>query len=180
MIGCFCKASNVTGVLNDDLTITAILHQYGALSFWDYATAAPYVEIDMNPKVSGDVDNLCAKDAVYFSMHKFVGGVQTPGVLIAKKALFVKNAPLFGGGGGSVFFVTDEDHKYLKEIELREESGTPAIVESIRAGLVMKLKKSVPAEQILKREHDLMKKAQEKLRHPNFVLLGNGFQVSYF
>ena len=53
MIGCFCKASNVTGLLNDDLQITALLHQYGALSFWDYATAAPYVEIDMNPKVLG-------------------------------------------------------------------------------------------------------------------------------
>ena len=110
-------------------------------------------------------------------MHKFVGGVQTPGILIAKKALFVKNSPQFGGGGGAVFFVTNEDHKYLKEVELREESGTPAIVESIRAGLVMKLKKSVSSEQILKREHDLMKKARLKLRnHPNFILLGNAFQ----
>lgn len=134
-IGCFCAASNITGILNDDLKITAILHNFGALSFWDYATAAPYVDINVNPKVAGDVENLCAKDAVYFSMHKFVGGVQTPGVLIAKKELFKRKTPQFGGGGGSVFFVTEKDHKYLQEIELREESGTPAIVESIRAGL---------------------------------------------
>ena len=39
-------------------------------------------------KVPNDVENLCAKDAVYFSMHKFVGGVQTPGILVAKKELF--------------------------------------------------------------------------------------------
>ena len=88
MIGCFCAASNISGVLNDDINITAILHNHGALSFWDYATAAPYVDINVNPKVPNDVENLCAKDAVYFSMHKFVGGVQTPGILVAKKELF--------------------------------------------------------------------------------------------
>jgi hypothetical protein len=38
-------------VLEDDLSVTALLHQYGALAFWDYATAAPYVNIDVNPKV---------------------------------------------------------------------------------------------------------------------------------
>lgn len=51
LIGSFCAASNITGVLNDDLAITALLHQYGALSFWDYAAAAPYANIDVNPKV---------------------------------------------------------------------------------------------------------------------------------
>ena len=109
-----------------------------------------------------DVENLCAKDAVYFSMHKFVGGVQTPGILVAKKELF-KRPPAYGGGGGSVFFVTDSDHKYLKETELREEAGTPAIVESIRAGLVMKLKKSVQPDEIMKREHELLRRASERL-----------------
>ena len=75
-----------------------------------------------------------------------------------------------------MFFVTENDHKYLKEIELREESGTPAIVESIRAGLVMKLKTTVQAEQILKREHELLDKAAKKLKNnSNFVILGNGF-----
>ena len=50
LIGCFSAASNITGLLNDDIQITAILHSHGALSFWDYATAAPYVEINMNPR----------------------------------------------------------------------------------------------------------------------------------
>ena len=89
LIGCFPAASNITGLLNDDLTITAILHQHGAFAFWDYATAAPHTYIDVNPKVIGDVDGLCKKDAVYFSCHKFLGGVQSPGVLIAKKHLFI-------------------------------------------------------------------------------------------
>ena len=63
LIGCFSAASNITGLLNDDLTITALLHQYGALAFWDYATAAPHTHIDVNPSVLGDVDGLCKKDA---------------------------------------------------------------------------------------------------------------------
>ena len=38
------------------------------------------------------------------------------------------------------FKVTRDSHLYVKDIESREEGGTPAIIESIRAGLVFKLK----------------------------------------
>jgi hypothetical protein len=48
-------------------------------------------------------------------MHKFVGGVQSPGVLVAKKQLF-RNAAPHVQGGGTVFFVTDTDHRYVKEV----------------------------------------------------------------
>ena len=41
---------------------------------------------------------------MYFSTHKFVGGVQAPGILVAKKKLF-RNAYPTTGGGGTVFFV---------------------------------------------------------------------------
>ena len=112
IIGLFSAASNVSGILNDDLALTALMHKYGGLAFWDYATAAPYVNIDMNPNVDGDENGLCAKDAIYFSMHKFVGGPQTPGVLIAKKEMFRNPVP-HSGGGGTVVFVTDKDHFYI-------------------------------------------------------------------
>lgn len=39
MIGCFSAASCITGVLADDVATTLLLHQYGALSVWDYTTA---------------------------------------------------------------------------------------------------------------------------------------------
>lgn len=39
IIGCFSAASNVTGILADDIATTLILHQFGALAFWDYASA---------------------------------------------------------------------------------------------------------------------------------------------
>ena len=77
LIGAFSAASNITGVLTDTDTISVLLHRYGALAFWDYAAAAPYVPIDMNPPDR----ELAYKDAVYFSMHKFVGGPGSPGKL---------------------------------------------------------------------------------------------------
>lgn len=39
LIGCFSAASNITGILADDVATTLLLHQHGALAFWDYATA---------------------------------------------------------------------------------------------------------------------------------------------
>lgn len=39
LVGCFSAASNITGILADDIATTLILHQYGALAFWDYASA---------------------------------------------------------------------------------------------------------------------------------------------
>ena len=36
--------------------------------------------------------------------------------------------------------VTPEGHHYFRNVEMREEGGTPDIVGSIRAGLAMQLK----------------------------------------
>ncbi|XP_045105735.1 uncharacterized protein LOC123501165 isoform X2 [Portunus trituberculatus] len=142
VIGCFTAASNVTGTVLDDVTVTQLLHRYGALAFWDYATAAPYIPLRMNPTVPGDTHGHTHKDAMFFSMHKFVGGVQTPGVLVAKESLFRRRDPEVCGGG-SVFFVSRDSHRYLQDVETREEGGTPAIVEAVRAGLVMQLTSAI-------------------------------------
>jgi len=39
LIGALNAASNITGVLTDTDAISTLLHRYGALAFWDYATA---------------------------------------------------------------------------------------------------------------------------------------------
>ncbi|XP_071445541.1 uncharacterized protein [Hetaerina americana] len=172
LIGCFSAASNVTGVVADDVATTILLHQYGALAFWDYAAAAPYVKLDMNPVIPGVEERSVYKDAMFFSVHKFIGGVQTPGVLIAKKALF-KNSVPNGCGGGSVFFVSRDSHRYLKDTELREEGGTGAVVESVRAGLVMQLKESVTSKVIMSHEEKITRMFLAHIRTiPELHLLG--------
>ena len=75
-IGSFSAASNVTGVLSDADRIATLLHEHGALSFWDYAAAGPYVPIRMRDSASGRGDH---KDAIFLSPHKFVGGPRPPG-----------------------------------------------------------------------------------------------------
>ncbi|XP_022257688.1 uncharacterized protein LOC106473578 [Limulus polyphemus] len=105
LIGSFAAASNVTGILSDVNTVSSLLHKHGALAFWDYASSAPYVDIDMNPVVSGLDEGLVYKDAIFISPHKFVGGPDTPGILVAKKKLFTNPVPS-GCGGGTVFFVS--------------------------------------------------------------------------
>ena len=57
---------------------------------------------------------------------------------------------------------------------LREEGGTPAIVESIRAGLVFALKQQIGTDEIRRREHDFARRALESWgANPNIEILGN-------
>lgn len=109
LIGSFSAASNLTGVMECVDEVTKLLHEHGALAFWDYAAAAPHVEIDMNPvSVGAGVDSaLLAKDAVFISPHKFPGGPGTPGVKLLKSTPFLALKPLcpvFGGARSSLPF----------------------------------------------------------------------------
>jgi selenocysteine lyase/cysteine desulfurase len=169
-IGSFSAASNVTGILSDVNTITALLHRYDALSLWDYAASAPYVGIDMNSTTD---DPLAYKDAIFMSPHKFIGGPGTPGVLVCRKDLMTNKVPSVPGGG-TVAYVSSEEHLYLEDHEHREEGGTPAIVESIRAGLVFKLKMAVGSDRIRSLEGALLAEALKSWgTNPNIQILGN-------
>ncbi len=168
-IGSFSAASNVTGVVTDTRPITRLLHEHGALSFWDFAAAGPYLDIAMNGDGS---DSLDYKDAVFLSPHKFVGGPGTPGILLAKRRLFHNRVPSTPGGG-TVDFVTETYHRYTAETEHREEGGTPAIIESIRAGLVFHLKEAVGADAIHEREDAFTRRAiREWEKNPRLDVLG--------
>jgi selenocysteine lyase/cysteine desulfurase len=168
-IGSFSAASNVTGITTDVAAVASLLHEHGALSFWDYAAAAPYVEIDMSTPSRG----AAYKDAVFLSPHKLVGGPGTPGVLVARKELFTNRVPVVPGGG-TVTYVNPFDHEYITNVEHREEGGTPAIVDSIRAGLVFQLKEAVGAAEIQRREAAFARRAIEAWRdHPNIDILGS-------
>src|SRR5260370_14013334 len=93
-------------------------------------------------------------DAVFVSPHKFIGGPGTPGVLVARRELFRNRVPSVPGGG-TVSFVTSTTHVYLGDIEHLEEGGTPAVVDSIRAGLVFQLKDGVVAPGLRHREESV-------------------------
>ena len=169
-IGSFSAASNVTGIGSNTIAISTLLHEHGALSFWDFAAAAPYVQIEMQPKSGGPY---AYKDAVFMSPHKFIGGPGTPGVLVVKRHLLKNRVPSLPGGG-TVCYVTPEHHDYVADPVRREEGGTPGIIESIRAGLVFQLKDAVGVELIRKREEDFIHRAIDAWsQNPNIRILGN-------
>jgi len=172
-IGSFSAASNVTGIITDHPAIAAMLHRYGALSFWDFAAAAPYVGIDMGSAMGAGSEAEGYLDAIFLSPHKFIGGPGTPGVLVARRELFQNRVPSVPGGG-TVAYVNPGEHRYLSNIEIREEGGTPAIVESIRAGLVFQLKEAVGVDEIRRREERLIRRAiAHWQKNPNIEILGN-------
>ncbi len=172
-IGSFSAASNVTGIGSDTAGVSTLLHRYGALSFWDFAAAGPYVRIQMNLRGQGEHADLAYKDAVFISPHKFIGGPGTPGILVAKRSLFTNRVPA-APGGGTVAYVNPLEHRYLSDIEHREEGGTPGIIESIRAGLVFQLKEAVGVDTIQGLEHGLIRRAIDSWRqNPSIRILGN-------
>jgi selenocysteine lyase/cysteine desulfurase len=171
-IGSFSAASNVTGIVSDTRAIAVMLHRHGALAFFDFAAAAPYIAIDMNPRGGPDAD-LAYKDAIFVSPHKFIGGPGTPGLLVAKRQLFKNRVPAVPGGG-TVAYVNTEEHSYLRDVVHREEGGTPAIIESIRAGLCFQLKQAVGAEAIREREESFLRRAIASWQqNPAIEILGN-------
>lgn len=167
-IGSFTMASNVTGILTDHAAIARMLHAHGAHAFFDAAAAAPYVEINMHPGGAG-----ADMDAVFISPHKFLGGPQTPGLLVAKKSLFTNFVPV-QPGGGTVLWVDKSDRQYLDDVQRREESGTPPIVQVIRAALAFELKEIMGTAWIDRRERSFVRRAMDAWRgNPNLILLGN-------
>jgi len=170
-IGSFSAASNVTGIVSDTHAISSLLHEHGALAVWDFAAAGPYIDIEMNPKCGEHP--LAYKDAIVLSPHKFIGGPGTPGVLAIRKDLLTNSVPVVVGGG-TVAYVNPEEHRYLTDPEHREEAGTPAIVESIRAGLVFGLKDAVGVDVIRAHEHDFVRRAIDTWSTiPSIQILGN-------
>ena len=170
-IGAFSAASNVTGIVTDTNRLSALLHEHGALAFWDFAAAAPYVSIKMYAEAGADPQ--AYKDAIFLSPHKLIGGPSTPGILVVRRELLVNRVPDVPGGG-TVAYVNPTEHAYLADPVQREEGGTPAIVESIRAGLVFQLKEAVGIDVIrAHEEHYLARAVASWQQEPAIEILGN-------
>lgn len=157
-IGSFTAASNVTGIHTPYFQLAKMMHQYDGICFVDFAAAAPYVDINMHP------DNPEEKiDAIFFSPHKFLGGPGTSGVLIFDSKLYNRKVPDNPGGGTVDWTNPWGEHKYIQDIELREDGGTPGFLQAIKTALSIKLKEEMKTKLILEREHQLLQTAFDRL-----------------
>lgn len=173
-IGTFSAASNVTGIRNDVHALARVLHRHGAWAFFDFAAAGPYVDIAMHPKGrDGRPDPEAALDAVFLSVHKFLGGPRSPGLLVANRRLFSNRVPV-EPGGGTVLYTAPDEHVYLSDTSHRETGGTPSIVGTIQAGLVFDLKASIGEARTQRIERDYLHRFLVEFgRDPAIEILGD-------
>ncbi len=169
-IGAFSSCSNVTGIESPYHKMAKIVHKYGGYCFIDFAASAPYVKIDMHPE-----DTEEKLDAIFFSPHKFLGGPGSSGVMIFDSQLYKNKVPDHPGGGTVDWTNPWGQHKFVSNIEAREDGGTPAFLQAIRAALCIKLKEAMGIENMEIREKELVKIAFEEMRKiPGlYILAGN-------
>ena len=150
-IAAVTACSNVTGIQTPYHEIAKMIHEYNGLCFVDFACSAPYVNMDMHPKEKGG-----HLDSIYFSPHKFLGGPGTPGVLIFNKKSYTNTVPDQPGGGTIIYSNPWKVHEYIANIELREDGGTPPVLQGIKAAMCIRLKEEMGVENILQREEELL------------------------
>ena len=150
-IASITSCSNVTGIKTPYHEVAKLMHENNGLCFVDFACSGPYVEIDMHPK-----DPESFLDAIFFSPHKFLGGPGTSGVLVFNKKLYQNLIPDNPGGGTVSWTNPWGEHKYIDNIEEREDGGTPGFLQVIKTALAIQLKEKMGIANILKREHELV------------------------
>ncbi len=157
-IGSFTACSNVTGIATPYHEMAKIMHENGGLCFVDFAASAPYASIDMHPD-----DPFQALDAIFFSPHKFLGGPGSSGVMVFNASIYTCKVPDNPGGGTVDWTNPWGEFKYVDDIEAREDGGTPAFLQTIKAALSIRLKEQMGVKKMRIREEELLKIIFEEL-----------------
>ncbi|GAA4828069.1 aminotransferase class V-fold PLP-dependent enzyme [Algivirga pacifica] len=162
------SCSNVTGIMTPYMDIAELTHKNGGVCFVDFACSAPYVQINMHE----DDEQGRYLDAIYFSPHKFLGGPGTTGILLFNQKLYGNSVPDNPGGGTVDWTNPWGQHKYVDDIEAREDGGTPAFLQTMKAAMCMQLKEDMGVENILAREEELLQIVWERFEEiPNVHVL---------
>lgn len=163
LIASFCIASNVTGIITPYKEISKILREYNAMVCFDAAASSPYLNVPCE-----------LYDAIFMSPHKLLGGPGSCGILVIKKTFVdTELSPTFAGGG-TVEYVNKETHTYQKSIELREDAGTPGILQLIKASLAYQLRNEIGFDFIKKQKNELKNIFINGIKEiPNCEIYGN-------
>lgn len=160
LIGSFSACSNVTGYKPPYYELARIMHEHNGYCFVDFAASAPYVDIDMHP-----ADKMEQLDAIFFSPHKFLGGPGSAGVLVFSKELYRNDIPDTPGGGTVKWTNRWGGYRYISDIEVKEDGGTPGFLQGIKAALSIMLKEKMDTAKIHQREKELTAIAFNRMKN---------------
>ncbi len=163
IIASFCVASNVTGIITKYKEISKILRSYNAIICFDAAASSPYMNIPCE-----------LYDAMFMSPHKLLGGPGSCGLLVIRKSLIDVNISPTFAGGGTVEYVNKNRQVYQSDIQVREDAGTPGILQLIRASLAYQLRNEIGFNFIKTRKEKLKKIFLDELsKIPSCEIYGN-------
>lgn len=163
IIGTFCIASNVTGIMTCYKDISNLFRKYKAMICFDAAASSSYMNIDCN-----------YYDAMFTSAHKLLGGPGSCGLLVIKKDLLdMELSPTFAGGG-TVTYVSHDRQEYQDNPVERETAGTPGILQFIKASLAYQLRNEIGFDFIESRKQDNLQYFLQELKAiPTCKVYGN-------
>ncbi|MDU1117066.1 MAG: aminotransferase class V-fold PLP-dependent enzyme [Clostridium butyricum] len=156
-IASFSACSNITGIKIDLKPLVYKAKEFDLLVCIDCTAIVPYENI----KISDFEEKI---DALVFSGHKLLGGVGGTGILIIKKSIYKCDIPTNVGGGVVEWVNPWGENVYFNDLEAREETGTPAIIQTIKTSLAIKLKEKMGVEYIHKRESEIIDIFFDKLK----------------
>lgn len=163
IIGSFCIASNVSGIVTPYEEISRLLRLYGATVCFDAAASSPYMNIPCE-----------LYDALFISSHKLLGGPGSCGLLVIRNSLVDTNISPSFAAGGTVSYVNSQIQEYEKEITTRETAGTPGILQLIRAALSFKLRNEIGFDFICNQKNMLLNHLLDEIKKiPNIKIYGN-------
>ncbi len=152
IIGSFCVASNVSGMITPYRQISAMIRHYGGIVCFDAAASSPYMNVPCE-----------LYDVMFLSPHKLLGGPGSCGLLLIRRELIDDTLPPTFAGGGTVTYVSANEHRYVKRAEVREDAGTPGILQLIRASLAYQLRNEIGFDWIKEQKARLLKRLRQGL-----------------
>ncbi len=163
IVGSFCIASNATGIITPYREISGLLRHYGAIVCFDAAATSAYMNIPSE-----------LFDALFLSPHKLLGGPGSCGLLAIRRELVDTSIAPTYPGGGTVTYVSRKSHRFHDDAEVREDAGTPAILQIIRAALAYQLRNEMGLEWIARRKKELYRHFVRRIQESGrFEILAN-------
>ena len=85
-------------------------------------------------------------------------------MLVFDRRLYHNRVPDQPGGGTVLWTNPWHEHSFIDDIEIREDGGTPAFLQAIKAALAVRVKDAMGVERMLAREHEMVPPILEALQ----------------